>query len=97
MYEFLAEILADIEILVVRNDVEALLLERELIRKHKPRFNIMLRDDKNYILLKLKRSKKIGKKRDKYPKLEIVRKAKKDGARYFGPYPAHQTCAPRLS
>lgn len=85
--QYLEHILADIEILVVHNDTEALLLERELIKKHQPRFNIMLKDDKNYILLKLKRPKP-GKKRDQYPKLEVVRKAKKDAARYFGPYPS---------
>lgn len=85
--QFLENILSDIEILVVHNDTEALILERELIKKHQPRFNIHLKDDKNYILLKLKRIK-TGKRRDLYPKLEVVRKAKKDGARYFGPYPS---------
>lgn len=89
--QYLEQILSDIEVLVVRNDIEALLLERELIKKHQPRFNIMLKDDKNYILLKLKRTKEHGRKREKYPKLEIVRKAKKDGARYFGPYPGAQS------
>lgn len=85
--QYLEHILSDIEILVVHNDTEALLLERELIKKHQPRFNIHLKDDKNYILLKLKRTKE-GKKRDLYPKLEVVRKTKKDNARYFGPYPS---------
>ena len=60
--QFLESILADIDILVVRNDIEALVLERELIKKHKPRFNIMLKDDKNYILLKLQRPKENGRK-----------------------------------
>jgi len=86
--QFLEQILADIETVVVNNDIEALILERELIKKYHPRFNIMLRDDKNYILLKLKRPKEIGNKKIRYPRLEIVRKVKKDGARYFGPYPA---------
>jgi excinuclease ABC subunit C len=85
--QYLENILADIEIIVVHNDTEALILERELIKKYDPRFNIQLRDDKNYILLKLKKPKP-GKKRDLYPKLEIVRKTKKDQARYFGPYPS---------
>src|ERR1700733_8079063 len=58
--QYLEHILADIEIFVVRNDIEALLLERELIKKHQPRFNIMLKDDKNYLLLKLKRAKTSG-------------------------------------
>lgn len=86
--QYLEHILADVEVIVVRNDVEALILERELIKKHKPRFNITLRDDKNYILLKLKRPVKTGRKRALYPRLEIVRKAVKDGSRYFGPYPS---------
>lgn len=87
--QLLEHMLWDLEIIEVRNDTEALLLERDLISKHKPRFNIMLKDDKNYILLKLKRIKKNSSKlRDLFPKLEIVRKAKKDQARYFGPYPS---------
>lgn len=86
--QYLEHILFDIEIIVVSNELEALLLERELIRKLKPRFNITLKDDKNYILLKLKRPSPQGRKRDIYPRLEIVRKVKKDKARYFGPYPS---------
>jgi excinuclease ABC subunit C len=88
--QYLEHILSDIEIMVVRNDIEALVLERELIKKHKPRFNITLKDDKNYILLKLKRAHQSGRKRNVYPRLEIVRRTKKDGARYFGPYPSAQ-------
>lgn len=86
--QFLEQILADIEILVVHNDIEALVLERELIKKHQPRFNIMLKDDKNYILLRLKKIKPTGRLRERYPRLEIVRKHYKDQARYFGPYPS---------
>lgn len=86
--QYLEQILAHIEVLVVHNDIEALLLERELIKKYKPRFNILLRDDKNYILLKIKRKKLTGRKKDEFPKLEIVRKTLKDNARYFGPYPS---------
>lgn len=86
--QFLEHMLADVEVIVVRNDIEALVLERELIRKHQPRFNIMLKDDKNYALLKIKRSKASGRKRDMFPRLEIVRKSLKDQARYFGPYPS---------
>lgn len=86
--QYLDHMLADIDIILVRNNKEALILERELIQKHKPRFNILLRDDKNYILLKLKKAKEQGRKKDRYPRLEIVRQSKKDGARYFGPYPS---------
>lgn len=86
--QYLENILFDVDVLVVRNDIEALVLERELIKKYNPRFNIMLKDDKNYLLLKLKRPKSQGKKKDVYPRLEIVRQVKRDQARYFGPYPS---------
>ena len=86
--QYLENILADVEVVVVRNDTEALVLERELIKQHNPRFNIMLRDDKNYLMLKLKRPKKMGKKHEVYPRLDVVRTVKKDKARYFGPYPS---------
>lgn len=86
--QFLEHILHDIEVIIVHSDTEALILERELIRKHQPRYNIALKDDKNYILLKLKKPSTKGKKRDQYPRLEIVRNSKKDQARYFGPYPS---------
>ena len=86
--QYLEHILSDIDVMVVRNDIEALVLERELIKQYMPRFNIMLKDDKNYILLKLKRPHASGKRKDVYPRLEIVRKSKKENARYFGPYPS---------
>lgn len=88
--QFLEEILSDIEIIVVKKDLEALLLERELIKKHNPRFNIMLKDDKNYLLLKIKKITNNNRKKDLYPRLELVRKIKKDKAQYFGPYPSAQ-------
>ncbi|WP_257456226.1 excinuclease ABC subunit UvrC [Archangium lipolyticum] len=71
--------LGDLETVLVHNEKEALLLENELIKKHKPRFNVLLKDDKQYISLRLDRSQD-------YPRLEVVRKYQKDGARYFGPY-----------
>lgn len=71
--------LADIETVVVRNEKEALLLENELIKKHKPRFNVALRDDKNFLCLRIDTS-------HPYPRLETVRRVAADGARYFGPY-----------
>lgn len=86
--QFLEHILYDIDIVVVHNDSEALILERELIRKYKPKYNISLKDDKNYILLKLKKSLLSDKKSEAYPRLEIVRQIKKDKAQYFGPYPS---------
>ncbi len=75
----LERILGDIETVVVTNEKEALLLENELIKKHQPRFNVKLRDDKNFICLRLDL-------RQDYPRLEVVRRIEKDGALYFGPY-----------
>jgi excinuclease ABC subunit C len=75
----LDRVLADIETVVVSTEKEALLLENELIKKHRPRFNVQLRDDKNFLCLRLDT-------KHPYPRLETVRRPKKDGARYFGPY-----------
>ncbi|MFE8597011.1 excinuclease ABC subunit UvrC [Archangium violaceum] len=75
----LDQFLGDIETVLVHNEKEALLLENELIKKHKPRFNVLLKDDKQYISLRLDRTQS-------YPRLEVVRRYEKDGARYFGPY-----------
>ncbi|HEX4621342.1 MAG TPA: excinuclease ABC subunit UvrC, partial [Myxococcaceae bacterium] len=75
----LDRLLGDIETVMVSNEKEALLLENELIKKHKPRFNIQLRDDKNFLCLRIDSS-------HPYPRLEMVRRFKDDGARYFGPY-----------
>ncbi len=65
--------------LITHNEIEALVLENNLIKKHKPPYNILLKDDKNYPFIKINL-------KDKFPKVEIVRKLKKDGSRYFGPY-----------
>jgi len=71
----------DIEIIVVENEVEALILEERLIKKHKPRYNIFMKDDKRYPYIR------IGWNED-YPKVETTRRVQDDGARYFGPYAA---------
>ncbi|TMB28594.1 MAG: excinuclease ABC subunit UvrC [Deltaproteobacteria bacterium] len=76
---FLEDLLGDIEVMITPSEKDALLLENELIKKHRPRFNIKLRDDKNFISLRLSRT-------HPYPRLEVVRRVRKDGARYFGPY-----------
>ncbi len=75
----LDQLLGDLETVLVSNEKEALLLENELIKKHRPRFNVLLKDDKQFISLRLD-------KRQPYPRLEVVRKYERDGARYFGPY-----------
>lgn len=71
----------DIEIIVVRSETEALLLEQNLIKQHKPPYNILLRDDKSYLYLYLSK--------DKYPRIDLGRgKANHDASRVFGPYPS---------
>jgi excinuclease ABC subunit C len=73
----------DLECLVTATELEALILENNLIKKHRPKYNVVLRDDKNYPYLRLPL-------RDDYPRLEIVRRVKPDGALYYGPYvPTH--------
>jgi excinuclease ABC subunit C len=75
----LGRILGEVETVLVRTEKEAFLLENELIKQHQPRFNVKLRDDKNFICLRLDVS-------HPYPRLEVVRGFKRDKARYFGPY-----------
>jgi excinuclease ABC subunit C len=70
---------ADLEYAVTLSEKEALLLEASLIKKHRPRYNVVLRDDKNYLSIRIDP-------RDPYPRLDIVRRFQKDGALYFGPY-----------
>lgn len=65
--------------IITGNELEALILEANLIKQHKPRFNIILRDDKNYPCLRLTI-------KEQWPKLEVVRRVKNDGSIYFGPY-----------
>jgi excinuclease ABC subunit C len=69
----------DIEYITVANEREALALENNLIKQRKPRFNILLRDDKTYPYIKLTMG-------DRYPKVFVTRKLRKDGGSYFGPY-----------
>jgi excinuclease ABC subunit C len=75
----LAREIADLETIVVDNEREALALEHNLIKRYKPKFNVMLRDDKTYPYIKLTMG-------EKYPRVYFTRKVKKDGALYFGPY-----------
>ncbi|WP_226677487.1 excinuclease ABC subunit UvrC [Mesobacillus jeotgali] len=69
----------DFEYIVTSSDMEALLLEINLIKKYDPKYNIMLKDDKSYPFIKLTA--------ERHPKLIITRKVKKDSGKYFGPYP----------
>jgi len=72
----------DLEYIVTDNELEALMLEANLVRKHRPRYNIILRDDKHYPFLKLTTN-------EEFPRLLVARRVQNDGAAYFGPfYPA---------
>ncbi|HAF70288.1 MAG: UvrABC system protein C [Acetothermia bacterium 64_32] len=70
--------IADLEIIVTSSVAEALILEDALVKKHRPPFNVKLRDDKRYPYLKITR--------EPFPRLQVVRRPQDDGARYFGPY-----------
>src|ERR1051325_2813251 len=85
---FLGKAVADVETIVVTSSKEALLLENHLIKKHQPRFNVKLRDDKQYLVLRLMDPKPggPGPARDVFPRVEVVRNIRDDGANYFGPY-----------
>lgn len=71
--------IADFEFIVVDNEIEALMLESNLIKKHKPRFNILLRDDKQYPHLKLTI-------KEPFPRVVLTRRVLRDGSLYFGPF-----------
>ena len=71
--------IADLEFIIVDNEMEALALENNLIKQHKPKYNILLRDDKTYPFIKLTVN-------EHYPRIYITRRVKKDGALYFGPF-----------
>lgn len=89
--EWLDDLLDDLDIIVVRNEKEALLLERTLVRQHQPRFNVKLRDDKNFIHLRLQTrptTDTTASLRKQYPRVEVVRGAAttESGVRTFGPF-----------
>lgn len=77
--KFLMQRVANIEFLVTGNEKEALLLENSLIKQYKPRYNVQLRDDKTYLSVRFDP-------REPFPRLTTVRRPKRDGAKYFGPY-----------
>ena len=74
----LASHIADLETIVTRSPLEALILESNLIKRHRPRFNVVLRDDKQYPYLRLPI-------KEDFPRFSIVRRVQKDGALYYGP------------
>lgn len=80
--------ITDIEVITTDSELEALLLENTLIKKHKPQYNVRLKDDKRYPYIKVSW-------KDPFPKVQVTRKMDRDGSRYFGPYTSvwavHQT------
>jgi len=79
----LATKISDIETIITRTEKEALILESNLIKRHRPRYNVVLKDDKRYPSLRIDL-------KDKYPNFSIVRKIGKDNALYFGPFASAQ-------
>src|SRR5512136_2607829 len=77
----LLERVADIDTIVTDTEKEAFILENNLIKEYRPRYNVKLRDDKTYPLLKLSM-------KEEFPTLCVVRRAERDGSVYFGPYPS---------
>lgn len=75
----MVERITDLEYIITDSELEALILECNLIKKHRPKYNVMLKDDKQYPYIKITI-------KEDYPRLLIVREIKKDGAKYFGPY-----------
>src|SRR5258708_1694430 len=74
----------DFEVVTTANEVEALVLENNLIKNYRPRFNIRLKDDKNYLYLKLPVT-------EEFPRVHYSRRVQNDGALYFGPYTSAQS------
>lgn len=86
----MVELVKDLSYIVTSNEFEAFVLEANLIKEHKPPFNIILRDDKNYPYLRITIA-------EQWPGIEVVRKPKKDGNLYFGPYVPAQVMWEALS
>jgi len=84
------ELVKDFSYIVTSNELEALVLEANLIKQYKPPFNVLLRDDKSYPYLRITIT-------EEWPKIEVVRKPKKDGNLYFGPYVPAQSMWEALS
>ena len=81
MIPFLVSRVRDLEFILTETEKEALILENNLIKEHRPRYNVDFRDDKSYYHIRIDPS-------EPFPRFHLVRRPKKDGARYFGPYPS---------
>ena len=83
-HALVAEI-ADISWWVTKTELEALILENELIKRYQPHYNVRLKDDKTFPYIKVNWQ-------EDFPKIQVVRRMRKDGARYFGPYTSRRAC-----
>ena len=81
MIPFLVSRIHDVEFIITETEKEALILENNLIKEHRPRYNVNFRDDKAYFNIRINLN-------DPFPRFQLVRRPQKDGARYFGPYPS---------
>jgi excinuclease ABC subunit C len=81
MIPFLVSRVQDVEFIITGTEKEALILENNLIKEHRPRYNVDFRDDKSYYQIRIDPLEPFG-------RFQLVRRPKKDGARYFGPYPS---------
>ncbi|MGA2330734.1 MAG: excinuclease ABC subunit UvrC [Syntrophales bacterium] len=81
MVSFLIAKLRDVEFILTDTEKEALILENNLIKEHRPRYNVNFRDDKTYFNIRVDPA-------TAFPRFQLVRRPRKDGARYFGPYPS---------
>ena len=78
-----------VDVVVVRTEKEALILENTLIKKHKPVYNARLKDDKNYPYIKIDLT-------EKFPQIYVTRNASHDGSKYFGPFSSDRLKAPLI-
>ncbi|MCL2669278.1 MAG: excinuclease ABC subunit UvrC [Syntrophaceae bacterium] len=81
MIPFLVSKVRDIEFIITATEKEALILENNLIKEHRPRYNVLFRDDKSYFQIRIDPA-------EPFARFQLVRRPKRDGARYFGPYPS---------
>lgn len=77
--EALPHVLGDIDVIITESEKEAMILENTLIKQHQPRYNVKLKDDKNFLSLRIDTD-------HEWPRVQVVRRRKKDKAKYFGPY-----------
>ncbi|MBN1381063.1 MAG: excinuclease ABC subunit UvrC [Deltaproteobacteria bacterium] len=89
MVPFLVSRVCDIDFIVTETEKEALILENNLIKEHRPKYNVDFRDDKAYFHIRMDL-------REPFPRFQLVRRPKKDGAKYFGPYPSSSSAKETL-